>query len=91
MTALLAAGATQHGAGSTVLVGLAIAATIAYTASCTWWPFGRCRKCRGSGRLARSDGRVFRLCPRCKSTGRRLRLGRRAWNLVNRRRQERTR
>jgi hypothetical protein len=87
---LLAAGATAHHHGSGVLVGLAAAAAIAYAASCAWWPFGKCHKCHGTGRIARSDGRVFRLCPRCKSTGRRLRIGRRVWNLIHPPRRERT-
>jgi hypothetical protein len=91
MTALLAGSATPHGAGTTVLVGLAVTAVVVYIASCAWWPFGRCRKCRGSGRLARSDGKVFRLCPRCTATGRRLRIGRRLWNAINNRRKEGTR
>jgi len=47
-----------------------------YALSCWWWPWAACRRCEGAGKLARTDGRVFRSCPRCKATGRRLRAGR---------------
>lgn len=91
MTHLIAASASTARPGWTVLVGLLAAALLAYAASCAWWPFGKCGKCKGNGRLARSDGKVFRLCPRCGATGRRLRIGRRLWNAINHRRQEGTR
>ncbi|MFD0529040.1 hypothetical protein [Kitasatospora arboriphila] len=42
-------------------------------------PFGRCRRCTGTGLLA-PTGRLRRRpkpCRRCQATGRRLRIGRR--------------
>ncbi|MFC6596722.1 hypothetical protein [Kitasatospora paranensis] len=45
-------------------------------------PFGRCRKCTGTGWQA-PTGRLRRRpkpCRRCQATGRRLRIGRRLHN-----------
>lgn len=68
-------------------IGIAVAAGLAYAASCTWWPFAHCMKCEGEGKFARRDGKVWRPCRRCKGTGRRLRVGRRVWNYLHAQRQ----
>lgn len=91
MTHLLAATATDSaGLPWPILAVTVAAAVILYTASCTWWPFARCRCCDGTGRHARNDGKVFRRCRWCRSTGRRLRLGRRAYNALRRRQRDAT-
>lgn len=51
-----------------------------YAVSCWWFPFARCWRCGGRGRIERKGGRVFRNCRWCKATGRRLRIGRRIYN-----------
>lgn len=70
----------NRGPGWAALVGLVAVALVIYAGSCWWFPYGHCLKCKGAGRLARKDGKVFRMCPRCKATGRRLRVGRKLWN-----------
>lgn len=70
------------------LAGVLAVAAVVYAASCWWWPFAKCPKCKGLGRVFRKDGKVFRFCPRCAGTGRRLRIGRRLYNIVHRRRRE---
>lgn len=58
-----------------------LAVTLGYLAVCAAWPFKRCWRCRGLGRIYSPLGRrIFRLCPRCQATGRRIRLGRHLWN-----------
>ena len=69
-----------------IIVGLV--AGLGYTASCAWWPFAHCGRCKGKGRSARKDGKVWRDCRRCRGTGRRLRIGRRIYNHVHRVRKE---
>lgn len=61
-------------------LGALVVAAVGYAASCTWWAFAHCRRCEGSGKRKRSDGKVFGICRRCKGSGRRLRIGRRVWN-----------
>ncbi len=55
--------------------------TLGYVLAVVQWPFGTCRRCRGTGK-ARSwfSGRTYRICRRCGGTGRRLRPARRVWN-----------
>lgn len=62
------------------LLGVLVVVALGYAASCAWWPFAHCRKCKGQGRFARNDSKVWRLCRRCKGSGSRLRVGRRVWN-----------
>jgi hypothetical protein len=59
-----------------------LAVTLCYCLVCAVSPFGRCRKCTGTGRQA-PTGRLRRRpkpCRRCDATGRRLRIGRRLHN-----------
>ena len=56
--------------------------TLGYFAACAFWPFGRCRRCEGTGRLNSPSRRFHRLCPRCDGTGRRVRGGRRLWTYL---------
>lgn len=62
------------------LLGALLFASLAYAASCTWWPFAACRRCEGRGKFKRKDGKVWRPCRRCKGSGARLRWGRKVWN-----------
>ena len=58
---------------------------VGYALACAVVPWGRCRKCRGTGhRLTRSRwlGRAW--CRRCNGTGLRVRVGRRLWTWINR-------
>jgi hypothetical protein len=68
------------------IAALALATvTISYIIACVVVPWGRCRKCHGTGHKPRRGGRVTRTwCRRCEGTGRRVRVGRRIWNLINR-------
>lgn len=70
---------------------LTAAWAIYYAISCWWFPYGKCRKCKGGGRVHRGDGKVFRVCPRCKGNGRRLRVGRAIYNAIDSRRKKATR
>ena len=58
--------------------------TIGYVIACAASPWGRCRKCRGSGRGPRGGRLVRGWCRRCNGTGLRIRVGRRMWTWVNR-------
>ncbi|MEV6208663.1 hypothetical protein [Kitasatospora sp. NPDC051914] len=55
-----------------------LAVTLCYCLVCWVSPFGRCRRCTGTG-LLMPTGRIRRPkpCRRCQATGRRLRIGRR--------------
>lgn len=64
-------------------VALLLAAGGTYAVSCTWWPFARCLRCEGEGKLRRGDGKVWRPCKRCKGSGARLRVGRKVWNYLH--------
>ncbi|MEV7621881.1 hypothetical protein [Actinoplanes sp. NPDC089786] len=76
----LAATATPE----TTLTGLLALAllliTLGYALGCWLWPFGVCRRCKGSGKRRSPFGRAFGLCRRCGGDGRRLRVGRRIIN-----------
>ena len=74
-----------------VLILAGLVAALWYGGSCWWWPFAACWRCDGAGKLARSDGKVYRRCRWCKGTGRRLRVGRWAFNYVRGRRRDGTR
>ena len=59
---------------------IAVSYAACYLIACAAWPFGRCRRCRGTGRRYSPLGRkAFRLCPPCDGTGRRVRIGRRVY------------
>ena len=66
---------------------LASLATLGYAAfylfMCAAFPFGNCRRCKGTGKLySRIFTKAFRLCPRCAGTGRRVRIGRRVYEYL---------
>ncbi len=62
----------------------ALAWLIGYAAACAAAPFGRCRRCKGDGKIPPRIGRKRRHCRRCDGTGLRLRIGRRAFNYARR-------
>lgn len=55
---------------------------IGYAIACWWFPFGRCRRCRGAGYIADKSEKHFRLCRKCLGN-RPLRLGRRVFNYLH--------
>jgi hypothetical protein len=56
---------------------------VSYAVLCAVAPFGRCRRCRGRGRIhSPLTRRLPKLCHRCDATGRRVRLGRRLFEHV---------
>ena len=58
------------------LFAVALVLTISgYGVTCWLWPFGRCRRCRGTGKNIGSTGRRYGTHKRCGGTGRRLRFG----------------
>lgn len=66
---------------------LASLLTAGYVASylflCAAAPFGRCRRCHGTGkRSTRLTRRLPKLCPACAATGRRVRAGRRLFEHI---------
>ena len=64
---------------------LAILAAVAiWLVSLYFHPYGRCRRCGGSGRNAGSSARRFGTCKRCKGNGRRWRAGARTIHKVTR-------
>jgi hypothetical protein len=64
----------------------ALLAVAAYVCSCWWFPYGACWCCKGVGLHFREDRKVHRKCWWCKGSGRRLRIGRRFYNVIQRRR-----
>jgi len=88
LTDTLAATPTGLPPGSGSVALLVFAATLVYVISCTWWPLARCHCCKGTGRHARKDGKVFRPCRWCRSTGRRWRIGRRIYNAARNRQRD---
>jgi DnaJ-class molecular chaperone len=67
-----------------LLAVLAVVST--YVIVCGVSPFGRCRRCHGTGRYKRPHGRQSHPCRRCHTSGRRLRWGRHVSNYFARRR-----
>jgi hypothetical protein len=64
---------------SLIIVGYAAC----YTIMCAIFPFGHCRRCKGTAKLYSPFNRkTFRLCPRCEGTGRRVRIGRRVYEYL---------
>ena len=69
------------------LAPLASLAALGYSAfyllMCAAFPFGNCRRCKGTGKLySPIFTKAFRLCPRCAGTGRRVRIGRRVYEYL---------
>jgi DnaJ-class molecular chaperone len=65
---------------ATVAAGVGVLASVVYAGSCWLFPYRHCPRCRGDGKIRRTDSKVFRLCRKCQGTGRTLRVGRRLWN-----------
>lgn len=76
----LAATATPPTALSGLLLLTLALVTFGYGLGCWIWPFGACRRCKGTGKRRSPFGRAFGLCRRCGGDGRRLRVGRRIIN-----------
>jgi hypothetical protein len=72
--------------GILLTAGLAVLTVAGYAIECWWWPLAHCYCCKGAGKHARADGKVFRNCWWCKGSGRRWRFGRRLWNWWHRHR-----
>jgi hypothetical protein len=76
----LAATATPTGTDDArvylIMAAIALMVTVGYFLGCWLWPFGACRRCKGTGKRRSPFGRAFRLCHRCDGTGRTLRIGR---------------
>jgi hypothetical protein len=71
----------------TTLIPLATLIILGYAAfyliMCAGFPFGNCRRCRGTGkRYSKIMRKSFRLCRRCDGTGRRVRIGRRVYEYL---------
>jgi hypothetical protein len=78
----LAATATPEATMIGVLILALLLVTLGYALGCWLWPFGACRKCKGSGKRRSPFGKAFGLCRRCHGDGRRLRVGRRIINVL---------
>ena len=76
----LAATATPTAGLSGLLCLAFVLATLCYGVGCWFWPFGPCRRCKGTGKRRSPFSRAFGLCRRCHGDGRRLRIGRRVIN-----------
>jgi hypothetical protein len=50
--------------------------TVGYIIACAVWPYRRCGRCRGVGRLHSPSGRAWRPCRRCGGEGHTVRAGR---------------
>jgi hypothetical protein len=55
-------------------------ALVGYPTRCWLRPFGDCRRCKGTGKIAKWTGRRQVDCGRCDGSGMHLRFGRRLWN-----------
>lgn len=68
----------------TVLASLTAAGYAAcYLLMCAAFPFGNCRRCKGTGKRHNPfTGKSYRLCTRCAGTGRRVRVGRRLYEYL---------
>ena len=65
-----------------VLALAAVIVTACYLLGCWLYPFGACRRCKGTGKRRSPFGRSFGLCRRCDGTGRTLRIGRHIINAL---------
>ncbi|WP_238159618.1 hypothetical protein [Kribbella pratensis] len=64
---------------------MALIVTVAlglYLLGCLFWPFGKCRRCKGAGKFKSPLGRAYRYCGRCQGSGLRVRLGRHVINHI---------
>ncbi|WP_051808813.1 hypothetical protein [Actinoplanes subtropicus] len=81
---LLAVTVTDNATNSVAALGLIFIilaiVTAGYLLGCWLYPFGNCRRCKGSGKRRSPFGRSFALCRKCHGDGRRLRVGRRILN-----------
>lgn len=75
---------TPHVAIAITLATTLIIITFGYASACYVKPFGRCRKCNGTGRTTTRTLRRARWCRRCDATGLRLRIGRHVFNAIRR-------
>ncbi|WP_432981570.1 hypothetical protein [Dactylosporangium sp. CA-233914] len=65
---------------------------LCYILACAAFPFGACRRCKGTGKLRNPFARrMYRLCPRCDGTGHRVRIGRRIYEYLRSERRQGTR
>lgn len=53
-----------------------------YFVACSYFAFGRCLRCNGTGKRRSRTGRSTRECRRCYGTGRRVRIGRRLYDYL---------
>jgi DnaJ-class molecular chaperone len=60
-----------------LLVTTGVVLLVSYVGACAWWPYGRCTRCKGQGKLFSPTRTNHRNCPRCTGTGRKVRVGRR--------------
>jgi hypothetical protein len=75
--------ATVHTAGQIATVALIVTVSIAfYLLTCLVWPFGKCRRCKGAGKLKSPFGNAYRHCGKCDGSGLRVRLGRHVINHI---------
>ena len=84
MRVILAATATPAPTDNSAVIGFlfitVLLLTVGYVLGCWLWPFGACRRCKGSGKRRSPFSRAFGDCRRCDGTGRSLRIGRRILN-----------
>ncbi|HKT05067.1 MAG TPA: hypothetical protein VJT31_36590, partial [Rugosimonospora sp.] len=64
---------TSATAGAVYLVIIGALALAAWLVERRIWPWARCPRCRGTGRLPSPVSRGWRDCPRCSRSGRRPR------------------
>jgi hypothetical protein len=62
-------------AGGVYLALFAVALMLGPLLSARFWPWRRCWRCRGRGRLYSPSRRGWRVCPRCDETGIGRRVG----------------
>ncbi len=73
---------TDDPATYAILALIALIVTASYFLGCWLWPFGVCRRCKGTGKRRSPFGRAFGLCRKCDGTGRALRIGRHIINAL---------
>ena len=75
--------ASVHTAGQVATVALIVTIAVAfYLFTCLVWPFGKCRRCKGLGKLKSPFGKAYRHCGKCDGSGLRVRLGRHVINHI---------
>jgi hypothetical protein len=73
--------ATVHTIAQAATVALIVIIAVAcYLLTCAIWPFGKCRRCNGEGKVKSPLGSAYRHCGRCQGSGLRIRLGRHVIN-----------